>query len=78
MAIDYSTYLTDEQKRSILQQRLTQFAADAWQHQINKQVAGSNAEAVEQADAALAILDEAIAVHEAELAKIPSGNPVSE
>lgn len=72
MAIDYSTYLTDEQKRSILQQRLTQFAAEAWQHQINKQVAGGNAEAVEQADAALAVLDEAIAVHEAELAKLPT------
>ena len=68
--MDYSTLLTDEQKRSILEQRIGQFAAEAWQHTINKQVAGDNAEAVQAADEALAILDNAIKVHQEELAKL--------
>ena len=68
--MDYSTLLTDEQKRSILEQRIGQFAAEAWQHTINKQVAGDNAEAVQAADDALAILDHAIKVHQEELAKL--------
>lgn len=72
--MDYGQYLTDDQKRSILGQRLTQFAAEAYQHEINKQVAvaSNNTEAVAAADAALVIIDEAILVHEAELAKLTS------
>jgi len=72
MALDYSSLLTDEQKKSILEQRLTQFAAEAYQHDINKQVASSagNAEGVAQAEAALEALEAAIAVHQAELGKI--------
>ena len=75
MAIDYSTLLTDEQKRSILEQRLQQFAAEAWQHQINKQVAGAtgNTDGAAQADAALEILDAAITVHQTELAALRMG-----
>lgn len=68
--MDYSALLTDEQKRSILEQRIGQFAAEAWQHTINKQIAGDNAEALEAADAALAILDNAIKIHQDELAKL--------
>ena len=68
--MDYSALLTDEQKRSILEQRIGQFAAEAWQHTINKQVAGDNAEAVQAADDALAILDNAIKIHQDELAKL--------
>lgn len=68
--MDYSALLTDEQKRSILEQRIGQFAAEAWQHTINKQIAGDNAEAVQAADEALAILDNAIKVHQEELAKL--------
>ena len=68
--MDYSSLLSDEQKRSILEQRIGQFAAEAWQHTINKQVAGDNAEAVQAADEALAILDNAIKVHQEELAKL--------
>lgn len=68
--MDYSTLLSDEQKRSILEQRIGQFAAEAWQHTINKQIAGDNAEAVQAADEALAILDNAIKVHQEELAKL--------
>lgn len=68
--MDYSALLTNDQKRSILEQRIGQFAAEAWQHTINKQIAGDNAEAVQAADDALAILDNAIKIHQEELAKL--------
>lgn len=68
--MDYSSLLSNEQKRSILEQRIAQFAAEAYQHSINKQVAGDNAEAVTAADEALAILDNAIKIHQDELAKL--------
>jgi hypothetical protein len=72
MAIDYSTLLTTEQKRSILEQRIAQFASEAYQHTLNKEVAKDNPEAVKSADDALAILDTAITVHQDELAKLPT------
>lgn len=68
--MDYSALLTNDQKRNILEQRIAQFASEAYQHSINKQVAGDNAEAVEAADNALAILDNAIKIHQEELAKL--------
>ena len=71
MTIDYSALLTNDQKKSILEQRIAQFASEAYQHTLNKTVAGDNAEAVAAADQALAILENAIAVHQDELAKLP-------
>ena len=72
--MDYSSLLTNEQKRSIVEQRIAQFASEGYQHTLNKEVAGNNPEAVEAADNALAILDNAIAVHQDELAKLtPAG-----
>jgi len=68
--MDYSSLLTNEQKRSILEQRIAQFASEAYQHTLNKEVAGNNLEAVAAADEALATLDNAITVHQAELAKL--------
>jgi hypothetical protein len=68
--MDYSALLTDEQKKSILEQRIAQFASEAYQHGLNKEVAKDNAEAVQAADEALAILDNAIKVHQDELAKL--------
>jgi hypothetical protein len=69
MAIDYSKYITDDQKKKLLSDRLAQFAAEAYQHSINAQVADSlgNDEGVENAESALAILEAAIDAHEAEL-----------
>jgi hypothetical protein len=74
MALDYSSLLSDEQKKSILEQRLTQFAAEAYQHDINKQVAtaSNNEEGIKQATDALAILESAMNIHQEELAKLPS------
>ena len=71
--MDYSSLLTNEQKRNILEQRIAQFASEAYQHTLNKEVAKDNAEAVQAADEALAILDNAITVHQEELAKLPAG-----
>jgi hypothetical protein len=71
--MDYSTLLTDDQKRQILTARIEQFASEGFQHTLNKEVAKDNPEAVAAADEALAILDAAIAVHQVELAKLPAG-----
>jgi len=74
MAIDYSGLLTSEQKKNILEQRLTQFAAEAYQHDINKQVAtaSNNEEGIKQANDALAILETAMTIHQEELANLPA------
>jgi len=68
--MDYASLLTNEQKRSIVEQRIAQFASEAYQHTLNKEVAKDNPEAVAAADEALVILDNAIKVHQEELAKL--------
>ena len=74
MAIDYSSLLSAEQKKAILEQRISQFASEAYQHEINKAVseAANNEDGVKAADEALAILETAINVHQEELAKLPA------
>lgn len=73
MAIDYTTLLTNEQKRGILTQRVSQFAAEAYQHSLNKTTCESvgDTDGVANADKALVILEAAIATHQAELAALP-------
>lgn len=68
--MDYSALLSNDQKKSILEQRISQFASEAYQHEINKKISGDNAEAVKSADDALIVLDKAIKVHQEELAKL--------
>jgi hypothetical protein len=72
MAIDYTALLTVEQKQNILNQRISQFAAEAWQHELNKQTCEQlNDEAgVASADSALTTLEAAINVHQNELASL--------
>lgn len=72
MAINYEDLLTVEQKRQILEQRITQFASEAWQHELNKQTcqAVGDTEGIESADNALTILGAAIAVHQAKLTEL--------
>lgn len=72
MTIDYSNLLTAEQKKSILDQRIAQFAAEAWQHELNKKACEqlNDEDGVANANKALAILEAAIGVHQAELATI--------
>ena len=68
--MDYASLLTNDQKKAILEQRIAQFASEAYQHDINKKMAGDNAEAIDAANAALAVLDSAIKIHQEELAKL--------
>ena len=72
--IDFGSLLTPEQKRSLLEQRISQFSAEGYQHTLNRAIAetAGNTEGVEQADTAIAILSDAITVHQNELAKIES------
>lgn len=78
MTIDYNSLLTDEQKRNILQQRISQFAAEAYQHSLNKQtcVTLEDEAGIEAADKSLSILNAALEVHQNELNSLPA--PVSE
>lgn len=72
MAIDYTSLLTSEQKQNILNQRISQFAAEAWQHELNKQTCtqlGDEA-GITASDSALATLEAAINVHQAELSAL--------
>lgn len=75
MAIDFGTLLTEDQKRQLLEQRIQQFAAEGWQHQLNKVIAEKtgNEESIKVADEAIAIIADAISVNQAELDKINEG-----
>lgn len=73
MSIDFDAELTSEQKAEIIKQRITQFAAEAYQHNLNKKTAeklGSE-DQIETINKNLEILEAAIAVHKEELAKLP-------
>lgn len=69
MAVDYNALLTPEQKKNILEQRISQFAAEAYQHSLNKVTLESlgDSEAVANTEKALAVLEAAINTHKAEL-----------
>lgn len=74
MAIDFASLLTTDQKRQLIQNRIAQFAAEAYQQELNKKTAES-LQSESQAEAAtksLALLEEAIRIHQAELDKLPS------
>ena len=69
MAIDFNNLLTAEQKRDLLTQRLSQFASEAYQHELNRQIAEqiNDQPSIDQAEAPLATLEIAINVHQTEL-----------
>lgn len=69
MAIDFEALLTNEQKANLLQQRIAQFAAEAYQHELNKKTGESigSEEQIESSTNALVILEQAIKVHQDEL-----------
>ena len=72
MALDFNSLLTGEQKHNLLTQRIEQFAAEAYQHELNRQIAEqvSDTESVAQCEAALATLETAITVHQTELSSL--------
>lgn len=75
--MDFGSLLTAEQKRSLVEGRIAQFAAEAYQHTLNKQTAENLGaeQQVEQANRSLAVLEEAIKVHQAELDSLPAPAP---
>jgi hypothetical protein len=72
MTIDFSALLTTEQKRSLLEERIIQFAAEGYQHTINKAtvLAGDPDADVSSFDQAISTLSTAIEAHQAELTNI--------
>lgn len=72
MTINYEELLTIEQKRQILEQRITQFASEAWQHELNKQTCQTigDTEGISAADNALTVLGAAISVHQEKLTEL--------
>ena len=69
MAINFDNYLTIEQKQNLLTQRIDQFVGEAYQHELNRQIAErvGDADAVATATSSLDILESAIEVHQVEL-----------
>lgn len=69
MPIDFNQFLTEDQRKNLLNQRIQQFAAEAFQHEINRKVAveTNNPEGEAAAVEALQILDKALEIHVAEL-----------
>ena len=76
--MDYSAFLTDDQKRELLSGRIQQFAAEAYQHSLNLKVAQANGDATaeQMATDAITTLDNALRVHFEELQAL-SVQPVS-
>ena len=76
--MDYSTLLTDYQKRDLLNQRIQQFASEAYQHSLNLKVAQltGDANAEQIAQNSIDTLDKALQVHTEELASLIASAPV--
>jgi len=75
MPINYEDMLTAEQKTAILQQRIAQFASEAWQHTLNRQTceAIGDIDGMQAADNALTVLEAAITVHQDKLTELGGG-----
>jgi hypothetical protein len=74
MAISYDNLLTVEQKKAIVENRLQQFFAEAYQTELNKeiQIRQGDEQAARSCDISLSLIKSAIDVHQEELAKLDS------
>jgi hypothetical protein len=73
MSLDYSSLLTADQKRNLLQGRIQQFASEAYQYTLNLKTAeelGSE-DQLESIKKSIEVLDTAIKIHQEELSKLP-------
>ena len=74
--------LTNEQKTALIEQRLQQFEADLFQHQLNLAVAAdprvNNTQAVAQSQAAIDQLTAAIEIHQQQLDSIEQQAPADQ
>jgi hypothetical protein len=73
MATNFDDYLTVEQKKSILIQRIQQFAAEGYQLTLNKKFAEGKNEvaAVSEIEDSISSLSAAIDIYKAELDALP-------
>lgn len=72
MVNSFETLLTTEQKIKVVEDRIAQFATEAYQHSLNK-TTSDKLEATEQAEISeknVQILETAIKVHQEELEKL--------
>jgi hypothetical protein len=71
--MDYSSLLTIEQKRDLLQNRIQQFASEAYQYTLNLKTAEAvgTEDQIEGIKKSIEVLDSAIKVHQEELASLP-------
>jgi hypothetical protein len=73
MSIDFSSMLSPEQKRQLLEGRIAQFAGEAYQYTLNLKTAeqvGSE-EQIESIKKSVEVLEAAIKVHQEELSQLP-------
>ena len=71
--MDYSSLLTADQKRTLLQGRIQQFASEAYQYTLNLKTAeelGSE-DQVESIKKSITVLETAIKIHQEELSQLP-------
>jgi hypothetical protein len=73
MSLDYSSLLTPEQKRGLLENRIQQFASEAYQYSLNLKTAQEIAseDQIEQIQKSIDVLETAIRVHQEELKQLP-------
>lgn len=72
--MDYSSLLTIEQKKELLQNRIQQFASEAYQYTLNLKTAEAigTDDQIEGIKRSISVLDSAIKVHQEELASLPA------
>jgi hypothetical protein len=72
MAIDFGSLLTTEQKIDIIQQRINQFASEAYQLTLNKKSAEiiGREDQIEVIENNLLLLESAISVHQKEIEEL--------
>jgi hypothetical protein len=72
MAIDFGSLLTVEQKIDIIQQRISQFASEAYQLTLNKKSAETlgREDQIEVIESNLVLLESAISIHQEELKEL--------
>ena len=73
MSNNFSAYLTDDEKRSIITQRIQQFAVEGYQISINRKVAeaGNDEAVIAEIDKNIETLNSIIAAYQAELDALP-------
>ena len=73
MSNNFSAYLTDEQKKSIIAQRIQTFAVEGYQISINRKVAEASGDeaVIAEIDKNIETLTNVIAAYQAELDALP-------